>query len=178
MTKSTDGSTSTVDSNKGMRVKDNYLSEKDHQILYNGVTSSYFPLFFNSFKTAEDDSGLEDFQFIHSFYDSFSRNSTAFNLVAPLVKKLNPKSLVRIKLNLNPYSQKLIVGTYHQDQPFKCKGAIYYLNTNNGYTLFKKGEKKIKSVKNRIVFFEANESHLGTNSTDCKNRLVLNFNYF
>jgi hypothetical protein len=167
-----------VDSNKEIRVKDNYLSEKDHQSLYNGITSPYFPLFFNSFKTFEDDPDLEDFQFVHSFYDSFSRNSNAFSLLDPLLKKVNPQSLVRIKLNLNPYSQKLIVGTYHQDQPFKCKAAIYYLNTNNGYTLFKKREKKIKSVKNRIIFFDANETHLGTNSTDCKNRLVLNLNYF
>jgi len=61
---------------------------------------------------------------------------------------------------------------------FKCKAAIYYLNTNNGYTLFKEGKKKINSVKNRMIFFDSDAYHLGTNSTDCKNRLVLNFNYF
>ena len=159
-------------------VQDNYLNEKEYQKLYNAITSPYFPLFFNSFKSLEASTELEEFQFIHSFYDSLCRNSNAFSLLDPLLKKINPQSLVRIKLNLNPYSQKLIVGTYHQDQPFKCKAAIYYLNTNNGYTLFKKGEKKVKSVKNRIIFFNADEFHLGTNSTDCKNRLVLNFNYF
>tara|TARA_R100001530_G_scaffold71260_1_gene50455 strand:- start:110 stop:595 length:486 start_codon:yes stop_codon:yes gene_type:complete len=161
-----------------MIYKDNYLSEKDYQILYEGITSDYFPLYFNLFKDYSDDAdSLGNFQFTHSFYGSFTKTS-AFNLVAPLVEKINPKSLIRIKLNLNPYSQELIVGNYHQDQTFKCKGAIYYLNTNNGYTLFKEGEKKVTSVKNRIVFFDADEYHLGTNSTDCKNRLVLNFNYF
>ena len=166
------------DPDKLIKIQDNYLSEQDHQTLYDGVTSPYFPFFFNSFKSFESDSNLENFQLIHIFYKALSITSNSFKLLTPLLKKLNPKGLVRIKLNLNPYSQKLIVGTYHQDTDFKCKGAIYYLNTNNGYTLFKKGEKKVKSFKNRIIFFDADEYHLGTNSTDCKNRLVLNFNYF
>jgi len=72
----------------------------------------------------------------------------------------------------------LIVGSYHRDQEYKAKAAIYYLNTNNGYTQFKEGKEKVHSVKNRMAFFDTGAYHLGTNSTDCKNRLVLNFNYF
>ena len=30
----------------------------------------------------------------------------------------------------------------------------------------------------RIVFFDADTDHSGTNSTDCKNRMLINFNYF
>ena len=37
---------------------------------------------------------------------------------------------------------------------------------------------KVESKENRIVFFDANTTHVGTNSTDCKNRMVINFNYF
>ena len=33
-------------------------------------------------------------------------------------------------------------------------------------------------LKNRIVLFNANQKHLGTNSTNCNNRMVINFNYF
>ena len=50
------------------------------------------------------------------------------------------------------------------------------MNTNNGYTLFK--NKKINSVENRIVLFNSDESHSSTNTTDCKSRIVINFNYF
>ena len=86
------------------------------------------------------------------------------------------KELVRIKVNLNPPSNKLVKYSKHTDQNYSCKAAIYYINTNNGYTTI--GDEKIESKANRIVFFDANEEHSGTNSTDCKNRMVINFNYF
>jgi len=207
-------------------VKDNYLSEEEHQTLYNIVSSEYFPWYFNwytNFYVSKDlefpykkivdphskegikqdllkkeriniknkraphagfsdsdinETDLESFQFVHVFYNLSRVNSSEIKIVEPILTKLNYKALIRVKLNLNPYSQKLMVWPYHQDQAFKAKAAIYYLNTNNGYTLFKKGKKKINSVKNRIVFFDADDYHLGTNSTNCKNRLVLNINYF
>ena len=84
--------------------------------------------------------------------------------------------MIRIKANLNPISHKLIKFNGHKDQDFKCKIAIYYVNTNNGYTMIN-GE-KVKSKKNRMVFFDSTLEHYGTNSTDCNNRMVVNFNYF
>ena len=169
-------------------IQDNFLSEQEHQALYNVVTDEFFPWCFTSYiigsklekaeRLEEEENNLEAFQLVHVFYNDSQIVSKAFSILNPLVKKLNHQTLVRIKLNLNPYSQKLMIGGYHRDQNFKCKAAIYYLNTNNGYTLFKKGKKKVNSVKNRIVFFDTEAYHLGTNSTDCKNRLVLNFNYF
>ena len=58
---------------------------------------------------------------------------------------------------------------------FECKAAIYYINDNNGYTMI--GDKKVKSKGNRIVLFNANTKHYGTNSTNLNNRIVINFNY-
>jgi len=163
-------------------IKDNYLSEKEYQTMYDTITASGFPWYFDPYKTSPaEKNDLESFQFIHIFYmGDIKENiiSSSFPILKPILSKLKHLTLVRIKLNLNPYSQKLIVGSYHQDQDYKGKAAIYYLNTNNGYTLFKKGNNKVSSVKNRMVFFDTDEYHLGTNSTDCKNRLVLNFNYF
>ena len=37
---------------------------------------------------------------------------------------------------------------------------------------------KVESKENRIVFFDTDIKHFGTNSTNCKNRMVINFNYF
>ena len=164
-------------------IQDNYLSEQEHRTLYNTVTGEFFPWCFTSYIVGpplekEEEANLEAFQLVHMFYNESQIVSKAFDILNPLLKRFNHQTLVRIKLNLNHYSPKLTLGGYHRDQNFKCKGAIYYLNTNNGYTLFKKGKKKVSSVKNRIVFFDTEAYHLGTNSTDCKNRLVLNFNYF
>ena len=50
---------------------------------------------------------------------------------------MNVKALVRIKANLNPVSERIIEYKKHKDQEnFNCKGAIYYVNSNNGYTMF------------------------------------------
>ena len=64
----------------------------------------------------------------------------------------------------------------HVDQTFKCKVALYYINDNNGYTMI--GDKKVESKSNRMVLFNSNQKHYGTNSTNFNNRIVINFNYF
>ena len=50
------------------------------------------------------------------------------------------------------------------------------MNDNNGYTVIK--GKKIESKKNRMLLFNSDINHCGTNSTNCRNRMVINFNYF
>ena len=63
----------------------------------------------------------------------------------------------------------------HIDQP-KGKTGIFYINTCNGYTKFKNGE-KIKSEKNKYVEFDSILEHTGSSCTDEKRRIVINFNY-
>ena len=70
----------------------------------------------------------------------------------------------------------MVVFDKHVDQFFNSKAAVYYVNDNNGYTMI--GDKKIISKSNRIVFFDADTKHYGTNSTNYNNRIVINFNYF
>ena len=54
--------------------------------------------------------------------------------------------------------------------------AIYYVNSNNGYT--EVNDCKVESVANRMVFFPSNTKHRGVNATNVKARYVINFNYF
>jgi len=54
--------------------------------------------------------------------------------------------------------------------------AIFYINTNNGWTNFKNGD-KVESVENRLVIFDSNLEHEGVTCTDEIRRLVINFNY-
>ena len=117
-----------------------------------------------------------NYQFIHLFYRDNVPNSDYFDILKPLIKQIKPISLIRVKANLNPISHKLVKFDKHIDQSIKCKVAIYYINDNNGYTVV--GKEKIKSKSNRIVFFDSNVEHYGTNSTNCKNRTLINFNYF
>ena len=55
--------------------------------------------------------------------------------------------------------------------------SIFYVNTNDGYTLFEDGT-KVESVANRMLSFPANMRHTGTTCTDQQIRIVINFNYF
>ena len=54
--------------------------------------------------------------------------------------------------------------------------AIFYLNTNNGFTEFKDGD-IINSVRNRLIMFPANTSHRAVGQSDVNQRIVLNFNF-
>ena len=69
----------------------------------------------------------------------------------------------------------------HIDQDIKnnkkLKTAIYYVNTNNGYTKFKKNNKKIISEKNKLIIFDNDLEHTGSTCTDDRLRVVINFNY-
>ena len=156
-------------------VVDNFLKKEDYTNLRQMLESYNFPWYFY-LHTADKTDDIFNYQFIHLFYRDDVPNSDYFDILKPLIKQINPISLIRVKANLNPISHKLVKFDKHIDQPIKCKVAIYYINDNNGYTVV--GKEKIKSKSNRIVFFDSNVEHYGTNSTNCKNRTLINFNYF
>ncbi len=157
------------------KIVDNFLDPKDHTILKDIVSADTFPWFYNKYKVDED-TDLFNFQFIHLFFTDYIINSNYFECLKPLLTIIDPISLVRVKANLTTVTHKQVSYKEHADQPFKCKAAIYYINTNNGYTLI--GDKRIESQQNRMVFFDADTKHGSASATDCKNRMVINFNYF
>ena len=95
----------------------------------------------------------------------------------PLLRKVEPKALKRIKANLYPRTKELLYHGVHTDFDYDHKAMIYYLNTNNGYTILKDGV-KIKSIQNRALFFNPQEEHQSTTCTDLKCRMNININYF
>ena len=153
-----------------IKILDNYLKEDDYKTLKLIMESDEFPWFYNSEKVIGD-KGLFKSQLVHIFYKDNYINSKFFNYLYPIIKKLNSLSLIHIKANLNPISHKLIKFGNHVDQDFKCKAALYYLNNNDGYT--KIGNRKVDSKGNRMVLFDADQKHYGTNSTNCNNRKLL-----
>ena len=159
------------------KVIDNFLTEEENEKLINTLESRTFPWFYVKGKVKPTSKPkLFDYQFTHIFYAKYQINSHYFNHIEPILNKLKPLSLIRIKANLNPISEKILKSSYHTDQKFKCKIALYYVNDNNGYTVIEK--EKILCKKNRMVLFNSNVKHFGTNSTNCNNRMVINFNYF
>tara|TARA_R100001163_G_scaffold4501_1_gene5850 strand:+ start:178 stop:672 length:495 start_codon:yes stop_codon:yes gene_type:complete len=162
------------------KVIDNFLSEENFKNLKeNIVDNTFFPWYFSNYTTYFGEQGLDKSKHIHVFYDNHNSNSQFYDLLLPIIKKLKCISLIKAKINSTSYFEKILEGQYHVDNLHKgTKTAIYYLNTNNGYTKFKKNKKKINSVENRMIVFDSNLEHLGTTTTNAKRRLVLNFNYF
>ena len=123
-------------------------------------------------------------QHVHVCYNHYNILTELWEYVMPVVAKIEPFALFRIKANSTSRTTSIIEGDFHTDMPFlseeKLKQwttSIFYVNTNNGYTKFEDGT-KVESVANRLVSFPANMKHTGTSCTDEKRRIVINFNYF
>jgi len=162
------------------KVIDNFLDDKTFKEIQSGIlTNEYFPWYFSPDLDFKDEKDFDKTQFAHVFYNHDRPNSEHLRLLTPIIQKLKCISLIKIKVNNTYHTNEIIEGSYHVDFTHKrTTTAVYYLNTNNGYTKFKKTKKKIYSVENRMVIFDADTEHLGTTTTNEKRRVVLNFNYF
>ena len=155
-----------------MKITDNFLDKSEFENINKTFHLSNFPWYFMPFKVHEGD---DNYQFYHLFIAKGKVLSNHFDILHPILKKLGVKEILRIKANLTLKQNKHIQSDMHVD--FKdCKTAIFYLNTNNGYTLFDKGD-KIPSKENRVVEFDSNLKHCAVDHTDTKYRIVINFNF-
>lgn len=162
-----------------MQVIDDYLPEQQFLDIHNTMLSPNFPWYFANSVVSKDLLCREqyNYQFGHSFYYNYGFQSEYTKIIIPILEKLNPSAILRIKGILLPREDKNIEHGYHIDNTCNSKVAIYYVNTNNGYTKFSEGP-KVDSISNRIVIFNSNEYHTGATCTDEKVRVAINFNYF
>jgi Rps23 Pro-64 3,4-dihydroxylase Tpa1-like proline 4-hydroxylase len=123
-----------------------------------------------------------DYGFVHSFY-SKGRYVSALpqaeaSVISPVYNALGAKQLIKVKANVTMATPLLYQYDMHTDvgHDIESKTAVFYLNTNDGYTLFEDGS-KVDSVANRVVIFDEKIRHAGTSCTNAKRRVVLNVNY-
>ena len=159
-----------------MKVQDNFLDKESFNNIQSLMMGNDFDWYYNTVIT-EEKFNRKEFQFTHIFYLDGSPR-TSYSVVDPIVKKINPFCLVRVKANLLTMTPKIKEYDFHTDYKNKknLTTAIFYVNTCNGYTLFKDG-KKIESVANRLVSFDSGLEHTGTSCSDENIRVVINFNY-
>lgn len=121
----------------------------------------------------------DNLQSIHGFYLRNARArfvSPHFAVIRPIIEKLKPAHLIKVKINKTTRKGRHIEYGLHVDtKRVSATTAIFYLNTNNGYTLFE-DDSKVFSVANRMVMFDAATQHTGASCTDADHRLVLNIN--
>ena len=164
-------------------VIDNFLPEDVFLPIQEFLMGRFFPWYFGEKIIASKSTDKFDYQFIHSFYhlEQGVGVISRFEVIEPIIKKLDCFCLLRAKANLKtfyPGSQDKQKNNYHSDfDKDSITTAILYINTNNGYTIFKDTKQKIDCVANRLVKFNSKLEHDGISSNDSKQRVVINFNY-
>lgn len=167
-----------------MKVEPNFLEPDDFNRIKNTLFDCNFPWYFHS-SVDYDPSNLDaidnpwNFQFVHSFYSNYAPNSPFIELLSPILDKIKPSAIVKIKANLITRTEKIIEHNMHIDvgPEVSCNTAIFYINTNDGYTKFQSGE-TMNSEENKLVTFNSQIQHTGTSCTTEKCRIVLNLNYY
>ena len=157
-------------------VIDNFLPPEKFYSLQKMFFSKTFPWFWGGEKVKGIDNYPYNWQMCHNFYQYSIPHSNQD--IGSVIETLKPNAIHKIKANLTFYTPQVYEHGLHTDvEDFECTTAIYYLNTNDGYTIFEDGT-KVESVANRIVKFPSFIKHSGTTCTNKRRRIVLNLNYF
>ena len=123
-----------------------------------------------------------DGYFVHSFKDCHPKTfedrypeSPHFPLIVKILDKIKYQNILRIRSSLYPRRDVQKPDPFHVDYNFPHKVCIFYVNTNNGYTMFENGE-KIPSVENQLATFDGSEKHCSVVQTDTSARYIVNIN--
>ena len=164
---------------EGGFIIDDFLSREEYNEIFRVIRHEDFPYGFID-QVVGDQVDKFDYYFANVIYHRDMPNSP----VAPLLMNtFIPKllelgvytSLMRIKVNCYPHTDVLKEHEPHTDQDFFVKGAIFSINTCNGFTRYK--DIKVDSIKNRMFFFDSSVPHNSSTTTDAKARFNINFNF-
>ena len=164
------------------KIIDEFLPQETFKEIQNEILSSRFPFFItnkvNDYQTGENQF---DWYANHTIYEDNVAKSSYYNEWGNIfLDRINQiakvRALLRIKVNFYPNSKKLIEHAPHTDDEFTHIGAVFSLNTCDGFTRLHDGG-KIDSVENRVVFFDASTPHNSTTTTTDIGRYNINFNF-
>lgn len=154
----------------------NFLEQRDHQEIASLLLSSDFPWYLNSHVANEHEEHLDDYQFTHTFIRDGHTASNFDAILAPLYRKFTDTLFLRVKANLQPRTSEVVHQSKHIDYAYtNTFSAVYYINTNNGKTVFDDGH-YVSSKANTILIFPTTMIHCGTTCSDQKVRCVININ--
>ena len=165
-----------------MEVKDNFLDDAHLIQLDELIDNPYFAWYLQKEQVLGADDGC---WLRHLIYDENVPQSKLYDPMIVIFKDyLKYISLCRITVNLLLRQETPSISDFHTDfqddiiilDEKNITTAIFYLNTNNGYTEFEDGT-KVDSVENRLVVFPTNTLHRAIGQTDEPTRIVFNFNF-
>jgi len=160
-----------------IKIIDDFLPEEEFLNIKNLMESREFPWYFNRSKIfIGDNKG----QHVHVFFKHGQRNSEYLEMWNNFMRKIEATQCYRIKANMTLKSSSQIADDtdWHiDDQGDALKTAVFYINTNDGYTELESGV-RVGSVANRACIFDSTLKHRGVGHTSPDHhRIVVNFNY-
>lgn len=156
---------------------DNVLPEEEFRKIKDFILNPSFSWNLTSVVTNEKENLPinASYYFTHMFWSGFDTEPQA-QVFAPLLNIMECNAIIRIKGNLYPSTETIVHHMDHIDYEFPHRGAIFYLNTNNGLTVINNQE--VESVENRLLLFDPTVPHHSTTCTDDRCRVNINFNFF
>lgn len=169
---------------KEIKVINNFLPKKDFKKISSLILGQEFPWYWSEQSTIEKTKHKKDQFLCHSIkHQEYINSQFTGAIMEPIKNKLKYNYLLRAKVNLNFNQAKHIKTNYHVDvidlvnSDTVFNTAIYYINTNNGYTEFEGIGDKIHSKENTLVIFPGDVYHRGVTQTDESRRVLININY-
>ena len=166
-----------------MRYKyENFLHSENFAQLVEAVTDGNFPWFAREGAVGFDEDD-KDPAFSNVLCDQFGPTRKEFDYVLPILHRLNTKSVLRVKVNLdlpNKNGKVLEPESFHTDLDIhgSCMWTlILYLNDCNGATMFEEDMASVRSKANRAVIFPVHMRHTGCHQTDTTFRYIINVNF-
>tara|TARA_B100001250_G_scaffold390854_1_gene391187 strand:+ start:929 stop:1480 length:552 start_codon:yes stop_codon:yes gene_type:complete len=99
----------------------------------------------------------------------------------PLLRKIDPLVLLRIRANCNwrTNPNDMQQRGWHTDFPKSVHAttSIFYINDNDGCTVFKDDDTICESKANRLLTFPSTMGHAATPFTNTERRILININY-
>jgi hypothetical protein len=161
-------------------IYDNFLDYQQFFLLKSSILNANFPWYLNDGIITPTETKFADeserYQFTHTFFAENNVKSSWYQFLSPVLDKIPHKNLIRIKANLLPRTDFAELQPFHCDNSFDHNVSIFYINSNNGFTVFENGD-KVESVENRLLTFSGNCLHSGTTCSDKNARILINFNY-
>lgn len=184
-----------------MNCVDGFLTKEQFSNIANHFLGNSFAWFYNESSYSEKRQptigNYVDYpQLVHCILlDGKVLSPIEFDILHPLLQKLNPKEIFRIKCNMSFRSDDSGISSYgypHVDfidgKELNLTTAVFYLNEADGDTiLFNERvgtplesytiSQKIEPKPNRLLLFPSYVTHAGNSPKKYDRRVVININY-
>ena len=139
---------------------DNFLDKEEFESVESVLLGNQFPWFLNPQidKKSSYYVGRDNLQFSHTAYAKDDMKSNWLQDFGCLLDRMNIFTLLRIKVNYLPRTEKIETHDFHVD--------------------IEDTKEEVESVSNRMITFPGYLRHTGTTATDKPHRILINFNYF